>query len=206
MLTTALYFGDLAVGFGLPICVHVAARGRPWGGRPVELFWLGVVVGLTWEVPLFLSAAYGSTPVLELLGAAPAHELVFLVSHALWDGGLFLAGVWLVQIVAGRASGAGSIWQSALRELRWRDFAVLVLYGQASELLVEVIGIAGGMWSYVLPHPANVGFAELLGHPLTLLPQGIWLVAPMVYYVAAVGLARRRERRESRSLAASSQR
>ena len=53
---------DLIVGFSPPAYVHLRHRSRPDAARVIRLFWLGVAIGLAWEVPLFLSASRRSTP------------------------------------------------------------------------------------------------------------------------------------------------
>jgi len=182
---TALYIADLVVGFSLPLVVHLRHRGAGQDRIVRQLFWLGVAIGLTWEVPIFLSAILAASPVVVFLHPPPLHPLWFMVSHSFWDGGLFLAGVLILRAAFGAA---------ALQRFRWAELGVFVLWGQASELLVEITSVSGGLWAYVGTCSWNPALFEWRGHPITLLPQLIWLAAPVAYYLLAVRLVGRSAR------------
>jgi hypothetical protein len=181
--SAVLYVADLMVGFSLPLVVHLRQRGAGQARIVRRLFWLGVAIGLAWEVPIFLSAILAASPVVVFLESPPLHPLWFMLSHSFWDGGLFLAGVLLLRAAFGA---------TALQRFRWAELGVFVLWGQASELLVEITSVTGGLWAYVGTHPWNPVLFEWRGHPITLLPQLIWLAAPVVYYPLAVLLVRPR--------------
>jgi hypothetical protein len=170
------------VGFSLPVYIHLRHRSGPEATTVVRLFWLGVAVGLAWEVPLFVSAISEGSPVVGFLREPPFHPLVFMVAHALWDGGLFLLGLALAGAVCARP---------VLAQFRWAELAVLVAWGQASALAVEVVSVLNRGWYYLPDHAWNPVLFRLDGHPITLLPQLIWLAAPVVYYAAALRLTRR---------------
>ena len=87
-----------------------------------------------------------------------------------------------------------SFGASALQRFRWAELGVFALWGQASELLVEITSVTGGLWAYVGTHPWNPVLFQWRGHPITLLPQLIWLAAPVAYYLLAVRLVRRSAR------------
>lgn len=181
MLSKAYFIADLIVGFGLPIYVHLRYRGPEEEDRIVRrLFWLGVLIGLTWEVPIFLSAAFSSRPVIVFLNEPPLHPLVFMVSHTLWDGGLFLVGLLLLR----SAFGGGFA-----RRFRMVELLLFLLWGQVSALAVETSSVSAGGWVFVIPYSWNVVLFELSGHPITVLPQLIWVAAPVVYYAIATRLA-----------------
>ena len=161
-----LYVGDLLIGFLLPIYIHVRHRGAGTNAVVRRLFWLGVLIGTTWEVPIFFSAIFSTQPLVRFITEPPLHPFVFLVSHSLWDGGLFLAGLVFVRALLG---------PGILLGFRRVELALFVLWGQLSELMVEVTSVTAGGWVYVASHPWNVVLFELGGHPITLLPQLIWL-------------------------------
>jgi hypothetical protein len=173
---------DLIVGFGLPAFVHISNRSRPDGAAVKRLFWLGVAIGLTWEIPIFLSAILSSDPIVGFLREPPFHPLLFMVAHAFWDGGLFLAGVALVQAVCAKP---------VLVVFRWQELAVLILWGQVSELAVETISVLNQAWVYSDEHAWNPVLFHVAGHPITAVPQLIWLAAPVVYYLCVLRLGRR---------------
>jgi hypothetical protein len=148
----------------------------------VRLFWLGVGVGLAWEIPLFLSAIWASDPIVGFLREPPLHPAVFMIAHAFWDGGLFLVGLGLVRALCARPVLVG---------FRWRELAVLTAWGQGSALAVEVVSVLNRGWFYPAGHAWNPVLFRLEGHPVTVLPQLIWLAAPLAYYVLALRLVRR---------------
>ena len=172
---------DLLVGFSLPVYVHLGNRSRPDGAHVIRLFWLGVAVGLTWEIPIFLSAILAQDPIVGFLREPPLHPSVFMVAHALWDGGLFLVGLALVRALCSHP---------VLVRFRWSELLVLVLWGQASALAVEVTSVLNGGWFYHGAHAWNPVLFQISGHPITLVPQLIWLAAPIAYYSCALRLVR----------------
>jgi hypothetical protein len=172
---------DLIVGFALPAFVHLSNRSRPGGRAIIRLFWLGVAIGFTWEVPIFLSALLATDPIVGFLREPPLHPIIFMVAHAFWDGGLFLAGIALVQALC---------VHPVLVTFRWRELAVLVLWGQLSELAVEIVSVLNQGWVYSGRHAWNPVLFHVAGHPITILPQLIWLAAPVAYYFSVLSLAR----------------
>jgi hypothetical protein len=183
MLEAHFYAIDLFVGFSLPVYLHLRHRSRPDGAGILRLFWLGVVIGLTWEVPIFLSAIFAQDPIVGFLREPPLHPIVFMVAHSFWDGGLFLVGLGLVQALCSPPVLAG---------FRWQELAVLIVWGQASELAVELVSVLNQAWVYSGEHAWNPVLFEVAGHPITLVPQLIWLVAPVAYYLCALRMARQR--------------
>jgi len=194
MLEAPFYAIDLFVGFSLPVYLHLRhhpahrigpprrPRSRPDTTAVVRLFWLGVVIGLTWEVPIFISASFATNPIIDFVREPPLHPLVFMIAHAFWDGGLFLAGLALVQALSARP---------VLSAFRWRELVVLTLWGQTSALAVEVVSVVNDAWVYDGDRPWNPVLFSVSGHPITALPQIVWLVAPVAYYLAASLLVRR---------------
>ncbi|NNL66555.1 MAG: hypothetical protein HKP30_09955 [Myxococcales bacterium] len=136
-------------------------------------------MGLTWEIPIFLSAIFANEPIVGFLREPPLHPAVFLVAHAFWDGGLFLFGLALVTALCRRP---------VLARFRFAELAVLVAWGQLSELAVEVTSILNAGWVYHAGRAWNPVLFEVAGHPVTLVPQLIWLAAPIVYYGLALRL------------------
>ena len=175
------YWLDLVVGFGTPVLLFLLYRKGTVSRYIWVLFWTGVCLGLTWEVPIFLMSVLTDTPLIAWVRPLPVDFLWFLASHSLWDGGLFLLGVLIVYTVR------GARW---FTRFDYRELILLLLYGQASELLVEVSSTMNDGWVYIGRYPWNPVLFTCNHHPITLLPQLIWLAAPAVFYGAALRLRR----------------
>jgi hypothetical protein len=194
MFEAHFYTFDLFVGFSLPAYFHLRhhfRRHRRRGSRPdtagvLQLFWLGVVVGLAWEIPIFLSASFAADPIVEFIREPPLHPLFLMIAHTFWDGGLFLAGLALVQALSE---------PPVLSRFRWQELVLFTAWGQASALAVEVVSIVNEAWVYAGGHAWNPVLFSLSGHPITAIPQLIWLVAPVTYYFLASRLVGRGSRR-----------
>ena len=180
LFQNAYYLLDLAIGFGAPVLVYLLLRTGRVTPTIWRLFWVGCAIGLTWEVPMFvLSGADTGFPVLVWNRPPPVHYLVLMVSHTLWDGGLFLVGVWLVH----RLNRA-----PVLQTFRWQELAVMLAWGQASELAVEISSTFNNAWSFIPGYWWNPTLFTVGGHPITLMPQLVWLYAPIAFYPLAVKL------------------
>ena len=176
------YWIDLAIGFSAPMVVLFLYAVKKIGRYTVALFWIGAVLGLTWEVPIFLlSVPPTAHPVITYIRPQPVHYLFFLAAHTLWDGGLFLIGVWLVRKLCRPPHFAG---------FRLSELGILIVYGQVSELIVELTSITNGGWAYVAGYRYNPVLFPVGRYHITLLPQLIWLAAPVVFYFAALALKR----------------
>lgn len=176
----AYYWLDLAIGFGAPLVVWGLYRRGMVDGLVWRLFWIGCLIGLTWEIPMFMLSAHDTgIPVLRWVRPLPLPYPVFMVSHTLWDGGLFLVGLWLVYKLCPAPH---------LERFRWRELAVLLVYGQMSELAVEVSSTFNEGWAFLPGYWWNPTLFTINDHPITLMPQLVWLAAPVVFYAAALWL------------------
>lgn len=171
------YWIDFTIGGLTPLAVYSLYRSGRIGRFFWILFWVGFGLGLTWEVPLSTLNQYS-----ELHAAArfirplPTHFTVLILMHSFWDGGLFLLGVGIVHLICR---------PPRFTRFRWCELAVLLVWGQASELGVELTSTFGEAWVYI-PRPWNPSLFHFHGQPITLLPQLIWLVAPVIFYGIAV--------------------
>ncbi len=173
------YFLDLLVGYSAPILFCWLFRTGRIEKFTWHCFWLGALVGLTWEIPIFvLSGESTSVPLVAWARPLPAHYLVFMISHTLWDGLLFVIGVWLVN---------GICRKPVFQSFRWQELAVLLVWGQVSELLVEVSSTLNDGWAFVV-----YGWNPLIflcnGHNIAWLMQWIWAAAAVVYYLLLLRL------------------
>jgi len=181
LLETYFWWIDAAIAVGVTAFVVIGCNHSLRGRYIRRLFWLGVLIGLTWEVPIFLSAAYSEAPVIAFFREPPFHPLVFLVLHSLWDGGLFLAGVLLIWLARPKP---------ILSTFSWSELGIFILWGQLSEFAVEIGGVTNAAWGYVGDKPWNPVLFHVQGHPITLVPQLIWLAAPIVFYLIALRIGR----------------
>lgn len=180
LFQSSYYWLDLLVGYAAPLIAFGLYRTGRISRFVWRLFWVGCALGLTWEIPMFvLSAADTGLPLLVWVRPLPAHYLVFMLSHTLWDGGLFLIGVWLVHRLCPAPT---------FRVFRWQELAVLLIYGQVSELLVELSSTYNHGWAFIDDYPWNPTLFRFNGLPITLLPQLVWLIAPIAFYLIALRL------------------
>jgi hypothetical protein len=181
-LAVSFYWLDLAIGYATPLLVWSLYR-RARLSRPVwQLFWIGCALGLTWEVPVFVLSAHDTgVPLLGWVRPLPLPYPVFLLAHTLWDGGLLLVGLWLLRLLAPAPQ---------LARFRWRELGVLLAWGQASALAVEVSSTASDGWAYLPRYWWNPTLFAVGGHPVTLLPLLVWLAAPVAFYAIALRLVR----------------
>ena len=177
LLRAGFYWIDLAVGLGGPLLLLTLLRRGRLQARSWLFFWLGTLLGAVGEVPVFLSSAYGATPVIVWVRELPAPAWIFLVSHASWDGLLFLVGTWLVE---------AACRPPALVRFRWAELAVLIAWGQVQELAVELSSVLNDAWMYVPGHWWNPTLFQVAGHSITLLPQAAWFILPVVFYPLAL--------------------
>ena len=180
LFRSAFYPLDLLVGGALPVVLYLCLRTGRVDRFVWRLFWLGVCLGLCWELPMQAANQLGEPWAVHRHLQEPPHWLLVVASHSLWDGGLFLVGVRILEPLCG---------PPVLERFRGWELAVLVAWGQASELFVELTAITGQAWAYI-PRPWNPSQLKFLGSDITLLPQLIWLVAPVVFYLAALRLRR----------------
>ena len=176
------YWIDLLIGFGAPLVLWACRRRGRLGMLDWRLFWMGAAIGAVWEVPIFVLSRHSSWPVIGWVRELPVHYCLFVVAHSLWDGGLFVVGVWLVR---------GLVSPPVLARFRPVELAVLIAFGQVSALLVEVSSILDDGWVYVEHYWWNPTLLRVADRPITLLPQLIWLVAPIAFYALALRISRR---------------
>ncbi len=134
----AYYYLDLLVGFGAPVLFYLLYRTERIDRFAWHCFWIGVLIGSLWEIPIFVLSGESETlPIVVWIRPFPTHYLVFMVSHSLWDGLLFGLGMLLVHWICAAPH---------YRRFRWSELMVLWLWGQVSELLVELSSTLNEGW------------------------------------------------------------
>ncbi|MHA1376415.1 MAG: hypothetical protein ACTSR7_19220 [Promethearchaeota archaeon] len=145
------------------------------------LYWLGVLIGLTWELPMSIANDMGIYPPAHFITPLPTHFSVIVITHSLWDGGLFLFGAWLVLKLCRKPQ---------FEKFRFQELLVMLIWGQLSELSVELISTFSNAWEYI-EYWWNPVLFVFNGHNITLLPQLIWFAAPIVFYIIAIKIKKK---------------
>ncbi len=143
------------------------------------LFWVGYGFGLTWEVAFYLNGPlFSSKPAYRLLDDYPLPLLTLPFLHAAWDGLLLVTGRRLVQLLCPKPHFA---------KFNYFELAVLVLWGNLQEITVELLATSLGVWTFV-PQAWNPQMFGFCGGAITLMPQLIWTIAPVLFYFIALRL------------------
>jgi len=179
MFREAYYYLDLMVGYSSPVLFYFLFKTGRIDRFTWHFFWIGVLVGLTWEIPIFvLSGESTSIPLVVWIRPLIVHYSVFMISHTLWDGLLFVIGIWLVR---------GICRKPVFERFRWPELIVLIVWGQVSELAVELSSTFNDGWEFV-EYSWNPVIFHFNGHNIAWLMQEIWLVASIVFYLILVKL------------------
>ncbi|UCC18386.1 MAG: hypothetical protein JSV62_09740 [Promethearchaeota archaeon] len=149
------------------------------------LFWLGVILGLSWEIALTIANLFSPFPPARFIIPPPLpfpySSVMIIITHSFWDGGLFLLGVWFIQLICKKP---------VLEKNKISELLVFIVYGQISTLIVELLSTSSGGWEYYV-YVWNPLLFSFFGHNITLLPQLIWVLAPITFYSIAVKLKQR---------------
>jgi len=167
------YWIDFTIGGLTPIAVYLLYR-RKLISKPVWLlFWVGFALGLAFEIPLSVTNAFSKTmPFAYFVRPLPVHFSVLIVMHSFWDAGILLIGVLLVFLVSGA---------SYFDKFKWPELIVLLIWGQVSELAVELTSTFNHGWAYI-PYWWNPSLFKFNGLDITPLLQIIWFVVPIIFY------------------------
>lgn len=185
MMQTLLFSVSIAVGFCVPLLVYGAYRMRYLTRPQTLLFGIGSGLGLIWEGALVMLVPRLTEAPLYSIGVdVSVPSPIHVMSHSFWDGLLFLAGVLLVQrFVEG----------PHFRAFRWREFLMLVAWGQIQSLVVELTATGTGIWTY---HPTswNPSLFQVGEKAVTAGPQVIWLIAVSAFYYCCLAVYGREQK------------
>ena len=170
--------GDFFVAFTLLVGFKWAYNKGRISKYYYKLFWIGCLIGSTWEFTFLFLGPDFLYSVKEWpfgLGGWPRK-----ISHSIWDGGLFMVGVCLCLKYSK---------EKYFANFRLDQLGIMISWGIFQELLVEYL-FNGRVWVYE-PLPWNPviipplpGSATPVGY--TLIPQAVWVVAPIVFYYFCV--------------------
>ena len=133
------------------------------------LFWVGFLLGLVWEIPLSIINAPSPLSI---------ETFILMITATIWDGGLFLLGYWFVIKIC----RSPHFYKFSIK-----DLSLLLIYGQISSLIVEILAVMSGGWEYEVA-PWNPLLFTFMGGNITLLPQLIWFFAPILFYIIGIRL------------------
>ena len=179
ILKNAYYWLDLLVGYGFPAVLFIFYLRGKASRRDWRLFGIGALIGLAWEVPIFALSALSQAPIVHWVRPFPTHWTIFMIAHTLWDGAIFLVGVWLAALICKRP---------VLERFRWCELIVMIAWGQISAFLVEFSSVTNEAWIYVEGYRWNPSFFHIGDYPVTLMIQLVWLVAPVLFYFISLKL------------------
>ena len=176
------YWIDFTIGTLICIVVIVLYKIKRIEKLTWYLYWVGFILGLCWEVPMSIANEIGIYPFATFITPppfpSPFSMIVIIIIHSFWDGGLFLVGYWLVNRICS---------EPTFKRLKASELGVLIIWGQLSELAVELASTFSGGWEYV-GYWWNPVLFIFNGHNITLWPQIIWFIAPIVFYFIALKL------------------
>jgi hypothetical protein len=178
---SSFYWLDLLVGFGSPILLLVLIRFKRIDRLNWRIFWLGAFIGALWEFPIFLLSKHSAIPIVAWIRPFPAHYLFYVLSHTLWDGALFLLGVWLIKAICR---------PPVLVNSRWRELWVLVAWGQISAFVVEFSAVSNDAWAFIDAYWWNPGILAVGEYSVTLMMQVIWLLVVAPFYLILLWMKR----------------
>ena len=138
-----------------------------------SLYFLGVLVGLTWEIPFSLA---GKSFHLILIDWPIDLPLVRNITYSFIDGLIFLAGVFLAKAFLKNKQFLYNYNSTAL--------FIMIIWGSFSEFLVDLNG-NGKLWLFI-ENWYNPVFITINDNGLTIIPQLIWFVAPILYYLTVL--------------------
>lgn len=178
MLETLFHAADLLLAALIALILVALVLTRRVGRFELALFAAGMLLGAVWEFTFHFNGPLyrPEDPLFVHTSEWPLPPILQPAVHCLWDGGLFLVGVWWVRRLTPAPHFA---------RFRWGELLVLGVWGVGSALLVEVVGSVS--WYYV-PRPWNPALFTLNDAPITLLPIATWAVAMLVFYAVALWL------------------
>ncbi|MBU3915998.1 hypothetical protein KKA14_10730, partial [bacterium] len=169
-------WADITISLAIPITtIFLYYSGRIQRKHLWLMIW-GFAVGSTWEFAFYF---LGDTlHAMHVKWPMPIITLHLL--HTFWDAGLFIVGYWLCLLILGT--------QNCCKTFRWIELTIMLLWGVGQEFVVELLG-NGVIWEYKVQswNPTWITIGE---QGYTLLPQLIWAVAPIVYYLGFVRINR----------------
>ena len=144
-----------------------------------QLFIIGILIGFLWEIPFGLA---GDSFHLILINWPIDIPLARNITYSFIDSLIFLIGVFLARLVLKDFN--------FLYQFNYKALAVMVIWGSFSEFLIDLNG-NGKLWLFI-ENWYNPVFISINNNDLTIIPQLIWLFAPILYYLAILKCAKKK--------------
>tara|TARA_X000000368_G_scaffold1228_1_gene977 strand:- start:734 stop:1285 length:552 start_codon:yes stop_codon:yes gene_type:complete len=164
-----LMWAAFIVGNSAPLLFILLNRAKKISNEFFNLYFLGVLVGLTWEIPFALA---GKSFHLILIDWPIDLPLARNITYSFIDGLIFIVGVLLAKFFLKS--------NDFLHRFNSTALLIMILWGSFSEFLVDLNG-NGKLWLF-MENWYNPVFIIINGNGLTIIPQLIWFFAPIVYY------------------------
>jgi hypothetical protein len=177
MTATQFYWTDLAIALAIPLLFVLLYTTHRISRFNWLLYWAGCAVGALWEIPFyFIGPDFSSAPLYILKAPIPYPLFLLHFVHCFWDGGLFMTGVLLVNLVCKGEH---------FTRFRPLELLIMLVWGGLQELGVELASVGSSGWAFV-PRWWNPTMFAYQGSDITLVPQLIWLAAPVIFYFTAL--------------------
>ncbi|MCP4763435.1 MAG: hypothetical protein GY870_16805 [archaeon] len=183
LFTDNFYLIDYTIATSILILVIVLYVTKKINVFTWKLYWLGCLLGLCWELPMVLNTRFGVYPTCIYHTPLPfseyflVGEIIIIILHSFWDGGLFLVGVFLVNLLCKKPT---------FEKFKGKELGIQLIWGQASELTVELLSTFSNAWEYTDIGGWNIELFKFNGHSIRIWAQIIWFIAPIVFYYLAI--------------------
>mgnify|MGYP001328040777 FL=1 len=164
-----LMWAAFIIGNSAPFFFIIFYKAQKISSELFTLYFLGVLVGLTWEIPFSLA---GKSFHLILIDWPIDLPLVRNITYSFIDGLIFIVGILLAKVFLKN--------KNFLYKFNFKALSIMVIWGSVSEFLVDLNG-NGKLWLFI-DNWYNPVFITINGNGLTIIPQLIWFLAPIVYY------------------------
>ncbi len=191
----ALWIGDLV----LPV-VSIAVIFILYLSRKCDLaiflaWWAGLVLGALWEFSFFFLGkswtVHGGCQMVDgveiCLSQNPLPQWYLSLAHSIEDAGIFMIGVGLAWLILGGNK------RRHFTRWHWGELGIMWIWGAGSEWLIYQV--SNGRSLFFIPNKFNPTYLNLSWFtpddqtlPYTIIPDAIWWVAPIVFYVILLGL------------------
>ena len=168
-----LMWAAFIIGNSAPLLFIILLKTEKISREFFNLYFVGVLVGLTWEIPFALA---GKSFHLILIDWPIDFPLVRNITYSFIDGLIFIVGVLLVKAYLKNKHFLYKFNSTAL--------LIMIIWGSFSEFLVDLNG-NGKLWLF-LENWYNPVFITINDNGLTIIPQLIWFIAPIVYYLTVL--------------------
>jgi hypothetical protein len=163
------------VGSSSPIIFFLLYQLGYISKKIIALFIIGVCVGFSWEIPF---AFAGESFHLILVDWPIDLPLARNMNYAFLDSLIFLIGIFLCNKILKN--------DDYLYTFNTKALLIMIVWGSISEFLID-LNCNGKLWLF-LENWYNPVFVSINGNNMTLIPQLIWLVAPIIYYLTVLKL------------------